>query len=303
MSRTPRLARGIIDPVTGALLASGDRSVVWWAPDGTRLDVTPDHAWQDADAADGAIVLAGAGWLTWRGDGEPITVEAEEVSRVAVVGGMVAAASVDGEVLVWPDIEAAQVAERTRVPFEPEDLVCDAAGRRVIVAGWFDDDAAAMTVFDVRGDGLVEVVPSTPWPAPAAGVTRPLDDGMLGIATTEGVVLVALDGAVCTAVPVPGIERLTGRGSDVAWIRVSGERERPVIGTARVVGGDLVPGVELGMPGRDRFPHLAVTPAGLTVVAGAGPAALDVYRLTAEERGRAAWSTPARHDLPLRPGR
>jgi hypothetical protein len=272
-----------------------DRSVGWSAPDGSRLDVTPDHAWECADAGGGAIVIAGEGWLTWRGGRDAVRVEAPEVHRVAVAGGLVAGATASGHVLVWPDLEDSPAAQRAQVRFEPDDLVCDAAGGRLIVSGWLDDADAVMTVLDVRGDEPVEVVPWTPWPAQATGVTRALADGMLGVATSDAVLLVSPDGRVGSAMPVAGIERIVGSGSELAWVRISGGRERPVIGTARIVGGEIVPGVELPMPGGDRFPHLAFSPEGFAVVVGTSPEALTVYRLTKD-----GWSEPIRHDLPRR---
>ncbi len=285
------MARGIIDPDTGSLLELSDRSVGWSTPHGPRVDVTPDHAWECADAGGGAIVLGGEGLLTWRGDGEPVTVEAEEVHRVAVAGNLVSAATTDGRVMVWADMAAGRAAGHAQVQFEPDELSCDGVGRRVIVAGWLDDDAA-MTVYHVGGAEPVEVVPSTPWPAPTAGITRALADGMLGVATSDAVELVAADGDVRSSVPVAGIERLVGSGRDLAWVRVSSSEERAIIGTAQVVGDAIVAGVELPMPGQDRFPGIAALPAGVTVVVGTTTPGLLEYRSTGN-----GWSEPIRHDL------
>ena len=295
MTRTPSRAHGIIDPDTGNLLAMTSRSVTWVLHDGTRLDVTPGHSWEVAAAGGGGIALAGEGWLTWRGSAEAVRVESGEVYRVAVAGQLVATATADGELLVWPDIEVTADTLNGRVAFEPEGAGWDPGTRRLVVWGWLADGAAEIAMFAISADGLVAVRPDTPWPVPAGGIAFPLRAGSLGVATTGTLTIVGPDGQPGDGYELPGVEVLAGSGSTVAWIRVPDADERPVVGAAQLVGDDIRPFVELPMPGKDPFPHLAVTPGGPVLVAGTGTHQLTLHRLNAD-----GWAEPTRYSLPRR---
>jgi hypothetical protein len=295
MTRTPSRAHGIIDPDTGNLLAITSRSVTWVLHDGTRLDATPDHSWEVAAAGGGGIALAGEGWLTWRGSAEPVQVEATGAYRVAVAGQLVAAVTVDGELLVWPDIGATADTLNGRVTFEPEGAAWDPGTRRLVVWGWLTDGAAEIAMFAISADGLVAVRPDIPWPAPAGGMAFPLRAGSLAVATTGMLTIVGPDGQPRGGYALPGVELLAGSGGTVAWIRVPDAEGRPVVGAAQLVGDDIRPLVELPMPGKDPFPHLAVAPGGTVLVVGTGTYQLTLHRLNAD-----GWAEPTRYSLPRR---
>jgi hypothetical protein len=293
MTRTPPRAHGLIDPDTGNLLAMTLWQVTWVLGDGPRVDATPDHSWEVAAAGGGAIALAGEGWLTWRGSAEPVQLEAVGVYRLAVAGQLVAAVTADGEVLVWPDAEVPAETLHGRVNFEPEGASWDPGSRRLVVWGWLADGATELAMFAISADGLDAVRPDTPWPAPAGGIAFPLRAGSLGVATTDTLAVVGADGQPRSRRDLPGIERLAGFGSTIAWVRVADSDGRPVVGTAQLSGDHIGPFMEFPMPDEDPFPHLAVVPGGPVLVVGTGPDQLTRYRLNAD-----GWAEPTRYNLP-----
>jgi len=302
MTGTPRRARGLIDADTGELLAVTQQGISWLRADGSRVDVTPDHLWDCVAAGGGAVAVAGPEAVQWHGpDGSVLTAAApaEPTYRVAVAGRVVAGAGAAGRVTVWRSMDAEPLSVGLDV--EPDGIAVDAGQSRVSVWGWNAGGTAAMTVLEYGDRSLTVVEPSTPWPPPDSGVAVGLADGMIAVGGSDSVTVLSKGGERRGYTELPGLERVTGSRSGLAWIRSFGDDEI-VVGVGRLLdhaGGVAVRIVaEFPVPDTttDPFPEFAATFDGeLVLAAGVGPHALAVHRLS--ETG---WATPRLVDLPDR---
>jgi hypothetical protein len=285
MTTVPVRARGILDPGSGALLALTWSAVTWIGSDGRRVDLTPEHAFDAAAAAGGAVVLAGEDRLTWWDGANARTLAAPGLYRVAAAGRALAGATVDGEVLVWRDVDSP--AEHWHAALEPNEVALDVVRSRVAVWG-ARGRVAALATAEVRAGGIVADRPDPPWPEATGGVAFPLSGGALAVGSADGVDVLAPDGKPLRRLPLPGVEQLavSASGATLAWIRTA-EADSPT-----VAGGAGVP--ERPLPGdKSGLVHLAVTDApAVVVIEGAAPDRLHLHRLTRE-----GWAEPAVIDL------
>ena len=291
MTRAPEPAWGLLDPGTDDLLGLTATSVTWVRAGGARVDVTPEHEWRCAAVGGGALALAGEGWLTWRGDGEPLRVECGPAYRVAVRGATVAVVSDDGEVTVWPQVSDSTEPARGRVAFAPDGLALDGERGRLAVFGSSQTDEARLALFDIGDSSLAPITPQPAWPDCPHGVAFPLAGGAIGLGTDRGVVVAGIDGGVTASLDLQGLERLAGSGDLLVWVR-SGAAVGPSVGVGHVAGSTVTVSSEHPLPGDDPFPELGVTSEGVVVIAGEGPSRLATYRTSPE-----GWAGPTYVDL------
>ena len=294
MTRRAASARGLVDPDTGAVVATTATSVWWFRSDGSPVEVTPDHEWACVGAGGGAVVMAGEGRLTWygAGAGTPVRVATDLAYRVAVRGSRVAAVTRDGVVLLWRSLDQPASPLRARVDFEPDGVAIDVEHDRLAVWGWPDSGSPRLELFQGASEELTPVAPSEPWPAPAAGVAFPVAAGDLALAAEDAVVVVSAAGAVRTRLTVAGIEGISGAGSLLTWVRSDLPRSRRVVGTALLVGGALQPISEWPMPGDDALAELSTAHGVAVVLARTGRHEVSQFRLGAD-----GWSEPATYNL------
>ena len=292
----------MIDADTGDVLAVTQHGISWLRADGSRVDVTPGYLWDCVGAGGGAVAVAGPEAVQWHGsDGSVLTAvaPAETTYRVAVAGPVVAGASAAGRVTVWRSMDAEPLLIDLDV--EPDGIAVDAAQSRMAVWGWDAGGTAAMTVLAYGDRSLTVVEPSSPWPPPDSGVAVGLVDGMIAVGGSDSVMVLSKGGERRGRTDLPGLERVTGSLSGLAWIRSMGDDEI-VVGVGRLLdhAGEVAVGVVAEFPVPDAdidpFPEFAATFDGeLVLTAGVGPHALAVHRLS--ETG---WATPTLVDLPDR---
>jgi len=299
MTVTPSRARGVIDAETGALVAVTGQGISWLRPDNAGVEVTPDFVWGPVAAGGGAVAMAGSEYLRWHGpDGAVRTLPAptEDSYRLAVAGPAVATVSEQGQLTCWRSVDS--VPHTGTVNFEPDGLAFDPTGSRVAVWGWDAGGVAVMAVFGWDTSSLTVTTPVEAWPAPECGVAF-LAGGAIGVGGSDSVIVLSATGEKLARSSLPGLERMAGSASGVAWIRSAGA-------DLLVAGVGVFPGpggamalrlaAEAPDPATDPFPEFAAMPGGeLLLVAGIGPHEIAVHRLTGD-----GWSEPTTVRLPAR---
>jgi len=284
MTITPARARGLVDSSTGDLVVITQQRIIWARRGAATVDVTPGFDWTCAAVGGGAVAVAGADAVTWKGpDGSAHhrAVPGSGVSRLAVAGRRVAGVTHEGLLIVWESLEADS--ETADLAVEPDEVAMDVRGSLVAVSGWRDEQAT-LAVFEWRPEVLRPVVPAGGWPAPVTGVVLGLAGGVLGIGGTDALTLVSTGGDVLGRVELPGLERVVGSAEGVGWVRSSAADDVALVGWGIVTGSgdrravDLV--AEQPMPGSDPFPELAVSGGALVVAEGVDAHRLLVHRLT-----------------------
>jgi hypothetical protein len=287
------LARGVVDPDTGAILALSGWSVIRLT-DGRLDELTPDHEWPVVAAGGGAVAMAGGGFLTWTDGRNTRRLSADGLHRVAVHGATVAGATEDGAITVWSELDGSNPPEPVRTSFAgaPDGVALAPGLDRLAVWGWLESGHAELAVFTLHPPTLVRLR-DRHWPEPAAGVAFPVAGQAIAIATTGQLVVLDPDGNALAEHPAPGVERVAGRGTTLAWMRSTRRRVAPLVGVGQLTGRGLRDVVEQPFPGADRFPELAVVGNAAVLVAGVAADQLAVHRL-----GRDGWAPPRRHTLP-----